>query len=218
MYLCPENFKIKKMAKTDQQIRGKVGNTIFYRVDGETRVRSAAADFRDANSDDQRSLRSRLRVATFFYQRLVGVISREIWKQAANGTGKNGFNLFMKVNMLVFNADGKIGDFSRLSLTAGALQEVNHLEAVVDDEDRVTLTWDGDAGLPSAGASDRLGVLVLYGNHSFSPVIVDGIEATRADRVAAFRLKRQPGITAHVYCFFSGQDGKTCSPTQYLRL
>lgn len=206
------------MAKSDQQLRGKVGNTIFYRVGGETRVRSAAADFRDANSDNQRSLRSRLRVATYFYRRLVEVISREIWKQAANGTGKNGFNLFMKENMLVFNADGKIGDFSRLSLTAGSLQAVNHMEAVVDDEGRVTLRWDGDSGLSSAGAGDRLQVLVLYGNLSFSPVLVNGIEATRADRVAMFRLKRQPGIAAHVYCFFSGQDGKTCSPTQYLCL
>lgn len=206
------------MAKSDQQLRGKVGNTIFYRVGGETRVRSAAADFRDANSDNQRSLRSRLRVATYFYRRLVEVISREIWKQAANGTGKNGFNLFMKENMLVFNADGKIGDFSRLSLTAGSLQAVNHMEAVVDDEGRVTLRWDGDSGLSSAGAGDRLQVLVLYGNLSFSPVLVNGIEATRADRVATFRLKRQPGIAAHVYCFFSGQDGKTCSPTQYLCL
>jgi len=206
------------MAKSDQQLRGKVGNTIFYRVGGETRVRSTAANFRDTNSDNQRSLRSRLRAATYFYRRLVEVISREIWKQAANGTGKNGFNLFMKENMLVFNADGKIGDFSRLSLTAGSLQAVNHLEAVVDDERRVALTWDGDSSLPSAGAGDRLQVLVLYGNHSFSPVLVDGLEATRADRVATFRLKRQPGIAAHVYCFFSGQDGKTCSPTQYLCL
>ena len=206
------------MAKTDQQLRGKVGNTIFYRVGGETRVRSASADFRDANSDNQRAVRSRLRAATYFYRRLVEVISREIWKQAANGTGKNGFNLFMKENMLVFNADGKIGDFSRLSLTAGSSQAVSHLEAVVDDDDRVTLTWDGDSGLPSAGAGDRLAVLVLLGNHSFSPALVDGPGATRADGVATFRLRRQPGIAAHVYCFFSGQDGKTCSPTRYLRL
>ena len=55
------------MAKTEQEIRGKVGNMVFYKMGSETRVRSTASDFQDADSEGQRSGRSRLRVATLFY-------------------------------------------------------------------------------------------------------------------------------------------------------
>ena len=54
------------MAKTEQEIRGKVGNMVFYKMGSETRVRSTASDFQDADSEGQRSGRSRLRVATLF--------------------------------------------------------------------------------------------------------------------------------------------------------
>ena len=58
------------MAKTEQEIRGKVGNMVFYKVGNEIRVRSTANDFQDADSEGQHPGRSRLRVATLFYQRL----------------------------------------------------------------------------------------------------------------------------------------------------
>ena len=83
------------MAKTEQEIRGKVGNMVFYKVGNEIRVRSTANDFQDADSEGQHPGRSRLRVATLFYQRLTKTISRRIWKLAATGTSQNGFNLFM---------------------------------------------------------------------------------------------------------------------------
>ena len=91
---------------------------------GETRVRSTASDFRDADSEGQAgSGRSRLRVATLFYQRLTKVISREIWKLAAAGTSQNGFNLFMKKNMLVFTPCGRVAILSALDCRCFATSE-----------------------------------------------------------------------------------------------
>ena len=206
------------MAKTEQEIRGKVGNMVFYKMGSETRVRSTASDFQDADSEGQRSGRSRLRVATLFYQRLTKVISREIWKLAAAGTSQNGFNLFMKKNMMVFTPCGNVGDFSRLCLTAGVLQQVNHLEVTADDAGWVTLTWEVGINSPSAGDEDRLRVIVLLSDRCFSPFVVEGVDARRKDGRMTFRLERTRGQAAHLYCFFSGKGGMTYSSSQYVRV
>ena len=203
------------MAKTEQEIRGKVGNMVFYKMGSETRVRSTASDFQDADSEGQRSGRSRLRVATLFYQRLTKVISREIWKLAAAGTSQNGF---MKKNMMVFTPCGRVGDFSRLCLTAGVLQQVNHLEVAEDNGKQVTLTWKVGIDSPSAGDDDRLRVIVLLNDRCFSPFIVEGVDARRKDGRMTFRLERTRGQAAHLYCFFSGKGGMTYSSSQYVRV
>ena len=206
------------MAKTEQEIRGKVGNMVFYKVGNEIRVRSTANDFQDADSEGQRSGRSRLRVATLFYQRLTKTISRRIWKLAATGTSQNGFNLFMKKNMMVFTPCGNVGDFSRLCLTAGVLQQVNHLEVAEDNGKQVTLTWKVGIDSPSAGDDDRLRVIVLLNDRCFSPFIVEGVDARRKDGRMTFRLERTRGQAAHLYCFFSGKGGMTYSSSQYVRV
>ena len=206
------------MAKTEQEIRGKVGNMVFYKVGNEIRVRSTANDFQDADSEGQHPGRSRLRVATLFYQRLTKTISRRIWKLAATGTSQNGFNLFMKKNMMVFTPCGRVGDFSRLCLTAGVLQQVNHLEVAEDNGKQVTLTWKVGIDSPSAGDDDRLRVIVLLNDRCFSPFIVEGVDARRKDGRMTFRLERTRGQAAHLYCFFSGKGGMTYSSSQYVRV
>jgi len=205
------------MAKTEEKIRGRVGNTVFYRVGEETRVRGVAANYEDPETREQQCCRSRLRVATRFYQHLAGTLLKEVWRVAA-GTGGNAFNYFMKVNMMVFKPNGKIGDFSRLQMTVGLLQKVNNLMVSMDEDDRVTLTWEEFSGLPSARGDDRLMVVVLYGNRSFSPLLIEGIGATRQDGMATFQLNRKWGTVAHLYCFFGRKEGKAYSMSQHIRI
>ncbi len=206
------------MAKTEKNIRGKVGNTIFYRVGDETRVRGTSGSYLDANTREQQDNRSRLRTAVRFYQRVPRGGVRETWKIAAESAGKNGYNLFMKQNMMVFKPNGKIGDFSRLQLTAGSLQKVDNLVATAGEDNTVTLAWEKEADLPTARVDDRLMVVVLYGNRSFTPVPVEGITASRGEGKAVFRLRREKGITAHLYCFFGANEGRAYSESQYIRV
>ena len=221
-YLClRKQRKIlnkRAMAIIDENIRGKVGNSVFYRVGSITRVRSAAANYLDANTIKQQENRSRLRVAIRFYQRLVEIGLQEAWYLATQGTGKNGYNFFLKLNMMVFKPNGKIGDFARLQLTIGMLQKVNHLMARVDGEDTVSLSWEKAENLPSAGAGDELVVVVLYADRSFSPEFVKTSGETRGDGKATFRLQRKRGTAAHLYCFFREKDGKAYSPSQHVRI
>ena len=86
-----ENFKNERvMAITEENIRGKIGNSIFYRVGSVTRVRSVAARYADANTSKQRKSRSRLRVAIRVYRRLAETELRKVWYLATKGTGKSG--------------------------------------------------------------------------------------------------------------------------------
>ena len=204
------------MAKADKLISGKVGNTVFYQVGPETRVRSIPAEYSDAKTPEQLDCRSQFMVAICFYRHLVETPLREVWRVAAGGMSASGYNFFMKLNMKVFRPDGKIADFSRLQLAVGMIQEVNNLGGEVDDRDVVTLTWEENAGLAPARMNDELVVVVLYGDRSFTPVF-ENVRATRRDGKATFHLYRRRGTAAHLYCFFKEQDGKAYSSSQYLR-
>lgn len=204
------------MAKADKLISGKVGNTVFYQVGPETRVRSIPAEYSDAKTPEQLDCRSQFMVAICFYRHLVETPLREVWRVAAGGMSASGYNFFMRLNMKVFKPDGKIADFSRLQLAVGMMQEVNNLRGEVDDRDVVTLTWEENAGLAPARMSDELMVVVLYGDRSFTPVFEE-VRATRRDGKATFRLYRRRGTAAHLYCFFKEKDGKAYSSSQYLR-
>ena len=119
---------------------------------------------------------------------------------------------------MVFTPCGRVGDFSRLCLTAGGLQQVNHLEVAEDNGEQVTLTWEVGIDSPSAGDDDRLRVIVLLNDRCFSPFIVEGVDARRKDGCMTFRLERTRGQAAHLYCFFSGKGGMGYSSSQYVRV
>lgn len=212
-----ENLKYKRaMAIVDENIRGRIGNSVFYRVGPATRVRSVTSSYTDANTTRQQESRSRLRVAVRFYQRLVEVELQKPWFLVAQGSGKSGYNLFMKLNMMVFKPNGRIGDFARLQLTIGRLQKANHLVACVGEQDMVSLTWERGESLPSAGEGDELVVVVLYADRSFSPEFVKTNGETRGDGKATFRLPGRRGTAVHLYCFFRKKNGEAYSPSQYL--
>lgn len=219
-YLClRKQRKIlnkRAMAIIDENIRGKVGNSVFYRVGSITRVRSAAANYLDANTIKSTGKPFPFESSNTFYQRLVEIGLQEAWYLATQGTGKNGYNFFLKLNMMVFKPNGKIGDFARLQLTVGMLQKVNHLMACVDEEDAVVLSWEKAENLPSAGMEDELVVVVLYADRSFSPEFVKTNGETRGDGKATFRLPGRRGTAVHLYCFFRKKNGEAYSPSQYL--
>ena len=79
------------MAKSEIMIRGRIGNMIFYRVKGVTRIRSVPLSTGKPDSSKCRSARLRLIAAVRFYQRLQDTRLRDIWRMAAKDTAMNGF-------------------------------------------------------------------------------------------------------------------------------
>ena len=128
------------MAKSEIMIRGRIGNMIFYRVRGVTRIRSVPLSTGKPDSSKCRPARLRLIAAVRFYQRLQDSRFRDIWRMAAKDTAINGYNLFVKQNIHVFN-DRTLFDPVRLQLVFGALPPMNCLELSEQTGRRIVLTW-----------------------------------------------------------------------------
>ena len=84
------------MARSEIMIRGRIGNMIFYRVKGVTRITfNPSVEQGKPDSSKCRSARLRLIAAVRFYQRLQDPRFRDIWRMAAKDTAMNGYNLFV---------------------------------------------------------------------------------------------------------------------------
>ena len=49
----------------------------------------------------------------------------------------------------------------------------------MDEQGMVTLDWENDEEAYNFEATDRLNVVVLYSNRSFSPKLLEGLEVLR---------------------------------------
>lgn len=113
------------MAVSGIELKGRVGNVVYYRVRGKTRIRSLPLQYRDANTPRQQAVRRRLVVAARFYHRLLETPLANMWRAFARGKKNNGYILFMKRNIRVFD-DRTLFDPARLRLTEGRLAPLHH--------------------------------------------------------------------------------------------
>ncbi len=203
------------MAKADTMIRGRVGNMIFYEVNGETRVRAAPMEYRDANSTEQQMVRRRLVVAVRFYQSLKETRLRAIWQVAARGKASNGYTCFLRENIHVFN-ERTIGDPSRLKLAEGCLPGMCNLRVAGWTGNRVTLAWENSLSVLAAHAENRLRVILLTERRMYSPVWLEGVEASRGDGKVEIVLGENLQGMIHLYCFFEDGRNGVFSPSAYV--
>lgn len=200
------------------KLQGKYGNLITYDVKGQTRVRSTPLEYHDANTEEQQKSRRRLTIIVRFYSHLKDTPIIDIWRVAAIPTPYDRYSLFRKLNMNVFLPNGKIGDFSKLQMTHGELPQALNMQAEIDPEDHVTLTWTNHLGHTTSHDNDTLGVIAIYNNNSFSPQLLEGIHAPRKDEKAVFHVDRKSGKPLHLYVFFASPEKDAYSNDQYFKL
>ena len=88
----------------------------------------------------------------------------------------------------------------------------------MDEQGMVTLDWENDEEAYNFETTDRLNVVVLYSNRSFSPRLLEGLEVLRGAGKAIFPLERGKGVRIYLYCFFVSSDGKRFSNSQCIKL
>ncbi len=218
--ICDNHLKEKIMARVSSvfRLKGRVGNIVFCERGGKLYMRALPSVVRNPKTAKQEAVRSKFRVAVEFYQRVKESPIGRIWNESAKGIAVNGYALHMKLNVKAFKEDGKIRDFSQIHFTAGKRQCVYDLVGKMDEEGQVVLCWDGDSGEEEPEMDDRLGVIVIYGNREFMPMVVEGVEARRCDGGASFRVDREAGVKVHLYCFFVSDKGMEYSNSQYICL
>lgn len=203
-------------AKNLFRIRGRVGNVVLYEVNGKTRVRSTPETIKDPKTPAQRAVRSRLVATLRFYQRLKPTCFAEIWQKAARDLPTNGYALFMKTNLPAYNTNRTVFDFSMLHLSVGELYPLFNSTIRQNGDGSTTLQWEFSYYSPRCHASDRLMIGMLTDSRSFSPRLVEGVEAVREDCKATFRLPEMPDCGAiHLYCFFSDANRECYSNDSY---
>lgn len=205
------------LVRNEFGIRGRVGNIVFCKLNGKSYMRSVPERI-DSNTPKQQEIRSRFRVAVRFYQKIKDTPLKSILDLSADSISSSGYALFMRKNLKVFRANGKIGDFSQLHFSVGKRQQAYNLLGRMDDQGMVTLSWENNEKIYDFEATDRLKVVVLHSNRSFSPKLLEGVEVLREAGKAIFPLECDKEVKVHLYCFFESPDGKRFSNSQYIKL
>ena len=90
-----------------RKYRGKMGNLIYYTVNGKTYVRRARkrpGRQGKPRTEKQKALSGRFRLVQKVYSFYMQTVSADIWRIAARAQGRRGQNLFCEVNSGCFEA------------------------------------------------------------------------------------------------------------------
>lgn len=199
--------------RNDFGISGKLGNIVFYKIGDKTFARIQGV-VNNPKTEKQQTVRSRFLLAIRFYQKLKETKMKDVLAISARGVSSNGYTFFMQKNLKVFRTDGSIGDFSQLQLSRGIRQRGYLLKGRIDEEGDVLLRWKNNSKTED---DDRLMVVVLHADRSFSPVVYE-CAGLRRDGMASFRVEAWKGEVLHLYCFFVAPGGELVSTSQYVCL
>lgn len=197
-------------------LKGTIGNMVFYQRNGVNYVRVKPATYRDAKTETQLLTRGRFAGCNYFYSVLKVDIFRQVWKVAAKGTGKNGKNLFMQHNTYAFGKDQQIEDYSRLHFSAGILPLPNGLKIVRYNNRECFLKWEYDAQKALGSSGDRLYIVELQDDRQDELKFkIHETSICRSDGEALFSTHYDIGDHTHLYCFWGNEQQTAFSESYY---
>ena len=143
------------------KISGRIGNTIVYEVNGQTRVRSGSSKVKNPKTPQQVAHRNKVRgISELFHStdmRLLGT-----FKRATADTLLNSYNLFLKRNLDALDDEGRVGDPARLCPAAGVLPLPSPISVEAGEDGTLRFEW-GESHNPDWSRSfDKLQV-AAYG-------------------------------------------------------
>jgi len=189
-------------------ISGKVGDKVYYQMNGKTYVRSLPKSRQKPVSPLQKLQQERFLCIVRFCKKFKYSVIPLIW----NGIEKSysGYSLFMKTNSPAFGKDGELMDPQRIQLSAGKLYHPYGFTArrKVGEPAVVEVSWQKDAHLGGVPLWDEL-LAISTDNDQYSDVQVTGI--TRGSLGGSFTLPSLKAPATHLYLFFASEDRKQYS-------
>ena len=173
-----------------RKYRGKMGNLIYYTVNGKTYVRRARkrpGRQGKPRTEKQKALSGRFRLVQKVYSFYMQTVSADIWRIAARSWA--GY-LVRPGGLLVEGVGGG----------------------------RFRATWTDERELARTAASDRLKVGVFYPSTPTGLYWAEEMSGTRGDGCGEFRLDTQSDTEAHVYLFFAREDGGAYTPSMHFHV
>lgn len=204
-------------------ISGKIGNMIYYVVDGKQYVRRAALPGKKRKWEKegipakQQGAITRFSMLQSYHSFFKGYVSKEIWKAAGRAEHCRADNLFHKTNYHCFDEEGKFVDFDRFSFSRGELLLPRKI-ALEGDGVNYRLTWEEErCGLLTA-PEDALCIGVIYEARTGRPQLLKEVSGKRADCEGNFTLNRKEAGTVHIYCFWAREDQTAFSDSVHFSL
>lgn len=117
----------KVRSNVGENVSGKVGKFVFYKLRGKEYVRLAQVRKKDSWTPTQELHRSRFSQAVNLWRQVKNADVSKIWNQ--DSEAMNGYASFMKANLPAFAMDGTLIDPHMLHLSAGKLPVPLYLHA-----------------------------------------------------------------------------------------
>ena len=189
-------------------VNGKVGNVVFFQLNGETFVKSVQKRESDSWTPAQQAHRKRFSEASRLWRRIKYSQIPEIWNSGAEKM--NGYALFLKTNMPAFASDGSLIDACEIKLATGHLPLPQEFTAQrkVAEESLVTVSWANKSKPKAERLEDEL-MLVSFTGDAFTDAMATNIR--RKDLGGEFELPAINVPITHIYLFFGSRDRKEYS-------
>ena len=204
-----------------RKYRGKMGNLIYYTVNGKTYVRRARkrpGRQGKPRTEKQKALSGRFRLVQKVYSFYMQTVSADIWRIAARAQGRRGQNLFCEVNSGCFEAGVGIASPETFRFSEGELLLPWGMQVEGLGGGRFRATWTDERELARTAASDRLKVGVFYPSTPTGLYWAEEMSGTRGDGCGEFRLDTSSDTEAHVYLFFAREDGGAYTPSMHFHV
>ena len=189
-------------------VSGTVGTVVGGSWKGINYLRGKAGKYKDANSAMQIGHRAKFSACVALAKAMMDNIIHRIWDRKA--VKMSGYNLFVKTNLPMFDVNGDIPNYGKLTFSLGDLRLPDNL-SVQDDVETpggIAITWANNAGVGNAQASDRLRVLAMSEDEVS---VLEGLNITRDAEAANILLPFGAGVEAQVYLFFENEANTSFS-------
>lgn len=194
---------------------GRFDGMIFYDYRGRRCARSLPPVVKAPTAPGQLAQQARIAAIAIFYRALKETGLYAYWQQAAEGRLENGYNLLVKRNLPAFDAEGRICDFSKLSVAIGAVALPDELACRPGEAGTWVLAWRNTPAQVNADPDDRLRLFAMEDTETFRLVPLDAGDACRRDEKAVFRLPEDFTENAHLFVIFCSLLGGGASESRY---
>jgi len=197
----------------ESKISGMIGPVVFVNFNGGTYVRQAPRT-RGKNSWSSDQVRSRKRFSEVcsFWRKSIPVSVKQVWNLAAEKM--NGFNLFLKINLPAFGADGTLADMDRFHFSQGILPLPHKLQVtrISGADDKISVNWQNDSGNGFALPNDELVMITTAGMNFLDPIPTG---ATRKQETAVISLKGNLNPINGIFLYFKSKERNLYSIDQF---
>ena len=195
---------------------GKMNGMIFYVMNGRTYVKRAPDPTKkQERTAKQRGVNNRFRATQQAYRVFRAEVSPDIWRMAAQETGKSASNLFHSANCACFDAEGRLADPEGFLFSAGSLLLPREIAVEQLEAGRFRVTWTEERELATAAENDLLQVGVIPDGELLTLQPATTVSGRRGDMTGEFTLDAET-TTKHIYVYFAREDGTAYSPSKHI--